>query len=134
MFKTELKNLFEFIKYSNDKTIINERMSNDERYKCLDEDTVKLIEDISKIKVEIVGGTGNMCKAFEDYREEGREEGRINYFISAMIKKYHKGKTLDQIADELEIPVDEIKGYYCLIANNSSATPDEIYRLSISNK
>lgn len=130
-FKTSLKNLFEFIRYRDNEIEIKDRLLADDRYNQLDEDTAKLIDDISKIEIEIVGGTGNMCKAFDDHMLRGKREGKIIDKIELIIKKYIKGKDLSQIADELETIPADIEKYYNLVVSNKEASADEIYAMSI---
>lgn len=45
-------------------------------------------------------------------REEGREEGKETLLVDLIQKKVQKGKTIDQIADELEMTTDEIRPFY----------------------
>ena len=49
-----------------------------------------------------------MCKAMEDWAAEERAEGREDNLVSQICKKLHKGKTMEQIADELEETVDVV--------------------------
>ena len=61
------------------------------------------------------GGKNNMCKAIQDLmndsREEGYELGIKRERIRAIHKKLDKQKSLEQIADELEIKVSDVKVY-----------------------
>ena len=45
-------------------------------------------------------------------REEGREEGREEVLRDQVKKKIAKGKSIETIADELEVSVDEIRDLY----------------------
>jgi hypothetical protein len=83
-FRTDLKNLFEFLRYSDDKEEIKQRVQNDKEYRTLSEDTTFLLEKLTNTKIfkneknrEQKWRRGDMCKAFEDYKEEGRQEGRM---------------------------------------------------------
>ena len=60
-----------------------------------------------------------------------REEGRMQTLLGLIIKKHLKGKSLTQIAEELEIDADEIEGYYNAVVDNSTLSEDEIYELLI---
>lgn len=53
--------------------------------------------------------------AKEEGRLEGREEGLREERIRAIKKKLEKNKSPEQIADELEISVEEVKDYISLI-------------------
>lgn len=55
----------------------------------------------------------------KDAKEEGREEGRDSTLITAIRKKLEKNKTDAQIADELEITVDEVEKYIGRINENN---------------
>ncbi len=47
-----------------------------------------------------------------DEREDGRKEGREEILISQVCKKLQKNKTPEQMAEELEIDIEEIKKIY----------------------
>lgn len=106
MFNTSLKNIFEVAKYANDKNALKKRLEKDPSYQHLDENTVKIINDINKIKVELIGGYGNMCKAFEDYKLEGHLEGQ-EAILLALVKD--GDITIENAAGRLNISVDEFK-------------------------
>ena len=48
-------------------------------------------------------------------REEGREDGDIRRLLSLIRKKVQKGKSIDQIADELEEAVEIIQPLYEIV-------------------
>ncbi len=80
-FRTELESLFEFLRYSGEKELLEEKLEqNRERYAHLDEDTVQLlsklanVEGLERIQEREEGGI-NMCKAWEDQKLEGIMEG-----------------------------------------------------------
>lgn len=59
-------------------------MQSDREYSTLSEDTAILLEKLTNTKIfktekkkEQEWRRGNMCKAFEDYKEEGRQEGKM---------------------------------------------------------
>ena len=51
-------------------------------------------------------------KLYREGKKEGKIEGKIQEKLSLIIKKHKKGKTVDQIAEDLETSVDEIRDYY----------------------
>lgn len=57
-----------------------------------------------------------MCKAIEEMRAQERQEGKIEsqqeHLLKQMYKKIGKGKSLEQIADELEETVEIIFPLY----------------------
>ena len=86
VFKTDLKQIFEFIKYSSDKRKLRHLVQNDPAYQELDEDAYDMAVQYTGATELIVvkkdyenGGKVNMCKALTemlaDERQEGIEEG-----------------------------------------------------------
>ena len=91
MFKTEVKNLFGFLRYSEDKTALKKLAKEDQSYEEIEYETSKLIEELCNVKIieeHENGGVGKVCKAFEDERAEGRAEGLAEG--QAMIDKLKK--------------------------------------------
>ena len=62
-------------------------------------------------------------------RSEGRNEGQLETIIRQIQKKCRKGKTLEEIADEVEEPVEVIRAYYDAISANPDKTPEELMEL-----
>ncbi len=85
LFQTENRVLFEFLSHAGDKEGMKESMrEHPDWYSQLDLESVKAIEGIAGISMDPAlmkemkedgEEVYNMCKAFEDYKEEGREEG-----------------------------------------------------------
>lgn len=73
--------------------------------------------EITKHYKETTEGVNIMCKAVEEYgkkermegRQEGRQEGRLELMIEFIKRFIQKGKSYDEIADELGVSVDEVK-------------------------
>lgn len=88
MFRSDLKLVFDSIRYSSDKEGFRKHVLENAGYRRLREDAYDVICEYTNLKnVEGIsvhtydkGGEGNMCKAvldlMEESREEGREEGR----------------------------------------------------------
>ena len=87
---------------------MQEVLQNDEKFSRVDRETVEAINlfagtdiDIDE-KEEVI----DMCKAWEEQKNEGRElgreEGRKEEKRALVQKKLEKGKTISQIADDLE--------------------------------
>ena len=81
---------------------------------------LKEVRDDSKELVKakdysVEGGKNDVCKAIrdlmDDSREEGREEGREETLTIAIKKKLEKNKSIEQMADELEITFVEAEFY-----------------------
>ena len=75
-FKTELRQVFSFLRYSEDRDGMKKILEADrEQFEAMDEETAQLIEVLTKTKGRRQGGTVNMCKAFDDHYNCGKEEG-----------------------------------------------------------
>lgn len=121
-FHSELGLVFEFLRYSDDKRKLGERLEKkQEKYRKLSRQAkillaritnIRKIPDISEEKFR--KGDFDMCKAFldmklegvEEGRKEGRKEGclegRSRYLIEIVCKKLLKNKEPSVIAEELE--------------------------------
>ena len=64
-------------------------------------------------------------------RKEGIYQGKILNQISMIQKKVKKNKNLEQIVDELEEPMEEIKPIYDQVKQHSDKTVEEIYQLLV---
>ena len=64
-----------------------------------------------------------------DGRKEGIYQGKILNQISMIQKKVKKNKNLEQIVDELEEPMEEIKPIYDQVKQHPDKTAEEIYNL-----
>ena len=85
MFKTENRLLFQALSGGNSKKRMKKLLQEDSSYAKLDEETVRAIlgilgvkSNINKIKYYDEEGNEvyDMCKAFDDYKEEGKREGK----------------------------------------------------------
>ena len=65
----------------------------------------------------------------EEGRKEGIYQGKILTQISMIQKKVKKNKNLEQIVDELEEPMEEIKPIYDQVKQHPDKTAEEIYNL-----
>ena len=73
---TDLKQVFQFIKSSDDKNKLSKLLETDsEKYSSLHEDSIMLINEItgSKLKFETEGGIVDVCEAIRQMREEAAE-------------------------------------------------------------
>ncbi len=98
-FTTGFREVMEFIKYSEDMYAMQQALAENERFKNLDRKTSNVMRYCSKLKIdfEIEEEELDMCKAFEDYKnlgvnegiEIGRNEGRnegLTRFATYLIK------------------------------------------------
>ena len=61
-------------------------------------------------------------------RREGLEEGEVLKLISQIKKKYLKGKTLAEIADDLEESADDLEEIYNVVKANSQDSDDVLLK------
>ncbi len=105
-FHSELQSVFEFLRYSGEKKQMKAMLEeHKERYEKLSALAKILLTKLANIKKpmdvsdeEFVRGEFSMCKAFEDMREEGKAEGKVeereNGICSVLhvVKKFHGSK------------------------------------------
>ena len=100
VFQTDLKQVFDFIRYSENKDMLKALVEKDENFANLKEDTYDVIEKYGKVKglnkekYKRKDGTVDMCKAMDDWAKEEREiglrEGRysgIQFVVENMVKE-----------------------------------------------
>ena len=81
VFRTDIKQVFDFIKYANDKERLRELVQTDTHFSHLSEDTYDVIQKYGKVtglnkeKYKNEEGEINMCKAMDDWAKEEREIG-----------------------------------------------------------
>lgn len=114
-FNTEVKSVFECLRYSNDADKFEKLLKeNEERYRHLDAETGTLIRVLTKNKgldeyqEKMEGREMDMCKAFEDYRMKGRQEGKLESLRNLMDTLH---LSLDQAMEALKIPEQEQEQY-----------------------
>lgn len=84
VFKSDVKQVFDFIRYSKDKEKLKELVTTDQSYAFLDEDACDMVlayageEEMFKIKEKHKkGGKVNMCQGLREWMEDERNEGKI---------------------------------------------------------
>ena len=120
---------------------MQEVLQNDEKFSNVDRETVEAINlfagtdiDIDE-KEEVI----DMCKAWEDQknegREVGREEGERQKIISQIVKKLQKDKSVAEIADDLEEKEEVIAPIYeAALSMKPDYDVEKIYELLEKNK
>jgi len=83
VFKTDVRQVFDFIRYSEDSRKMKELLEKDEAYQNLDEDAYDMVALYTKSKELLKlakqhkeGDNIDMCKAIQDMMQEERTEGR----------------------------------------------------------
>ena len=128
-----------------DKEKMQEVLQNDKKFSNVDRETVEAINlfagtdiDIDE-KEEVI----DMCKAWEEQknegrelgREEGRELGERQKIISQVVKKLQKDKSVSEIADDLEEKEEVIAPIYeAALSMKPDYDVEKIYELLEKNK
>ena len=144
-FRTSIRQLFEVLQNAYDKEKMQEVLQNDEKFSKVDRETVEAINlfagtdiDIDE-KEEVI----DMCKAWEEQknegrelgREEGRELGERQKIISQIVKKLQKDKSVAEIADDLEEKEEVIAPIYeAALSMKPDYDVEKIYELLEKNK
>ena len=91
VFQTDVKQVFDFIRCSNDKRRLLELVENDVYYREMDDDAYDVVikytnsKELVKIKEQsIEGGKNNVCKAIRDLMDDSREEARKNIVLNML--------------------------------------------------
>lgn len=134
MFHTDLKQVFDFIRYAKNKEKLKELVATDPMYKNMREDAYDVIAAFTKSKelIQIKERTGgeeqDMCQALREWAEEERKEGRSEGILEGKAEGKAEGKVEQQLAnlqtimknlkltaenamDVLEIPQEERAQY-----------------------
>ena len=122
VFRTDVKQVFDFIRCSGDRKELAELVQNDKAYQAMEEDAYDVVTQYVKanrlvrIKDEYKGKDGkvNMCQALKELIEEGREEGRASGLAdgreqghadairNVVIRMVKKGKSDEEIMELTE--------------------------------
>jgi hypothetical protein len=122
VFKTDIREVFDYIRYSKDKKRLYRLVAENEYFKHMDEDAFDLVtsyldaEDVGakKERYAVEGGGVDMCTAIremmEDSRAEGREEGREEGIQVGIIKTYISlGYTPEEISRREQMDINRVK-------------------------
>ncbi|MBD5494149.1 MAG: hypothetical protein HDR12_07185 [Lachnospiraceae bacterium] len=116
-YRTGLRQVFESLRYSKDKERLKEIMEeNKEAYSNIDRETRDMLEVVANIKipekfktVEEGRERYDMCKAFEDMRQEGYDEGISKGIEQGIEQEKEQGiRILIQTCQELGLTADSI--------------------------
>ena len=118
-FRTSIRQLFEVLQNAYDKEKMQEVLQNDKKFSNVDRETVEAINlfagtdiDIDE-KEEVI----DMCKAWEEQKNEGREEGRelgreegrIRQAKVTALKLQKKGHSIEDIAECVDVDEETVK-------------------------
>jgi hypothetical protein len=114
IFKTDIREVFDYIRCSKDKKKLARLVEENEYFKHMDEDAFDLVTsyldteniEVRKESYAVEGGGVNMCTAIremmEDSRAEGRTEGMITTYISL-------GYTPEEISHREQIDIKRVE-------------------------
>ena len=122
-FRTSIRQLFEVLKNAYDKEKMQEVLQNDEKFSRVDRETVEAINLFAGTDIDIdeKDEVIDMCKAWEEQknegrelgreegRKEGREEGRIRQAKVTALKLQKKGHSIEDIAECVEFDEETVK-------------------------
>lgn len=111
VFKSDLKQVFDFIRYSDDKEKLLDLVENDTYYRAMDEDAFEVVtkytnsKELTMAKDYIVeGGKNDMCKAIQDLMADSREQTKIE-----IAKELLNVLTDDVIAEKTGLSLEKVK-------------------------
>ena len=114
--KTDLKQVLQFIKCSQDKTAIRALLKNDTSYQKVEKDAYLVMSQythseqlLQEAEVQEEGGYINMCKAIDDIYEDGKIEGRAQERQELIIRLLGKGKSVEEIADICDFEYEKVQ-------------------------
>ena len=122
-FRTSIRQLFEVLKNAYDKEKMQEVLQNDEKFSRVDRETVEAINLFAGTDIDIdeKDEVIDMCKAWEEQknegrelgreegRKEGREEGRIRQAKVTALKLQKKGHSIEDIAECVDFDEETVK-------------------------
>lgn len=122
VFQTDLKQIFEFIKYAKDKTKLRELVSNDPAYQNMDEDAYDMIvactnaeELISVKKYYGKDGKVDMCQALKemlaDERMLGVEEGIEAFVLDNLEEGVAENRIVDKLVFRFKLNEEKAEDY-----------------------
>lgn len=117
-FRTTLRELMLYIKYSRDMEKLDDLLGNDPRFRHLDREAADLINTVTNSNLKFPEGEEevDMCLAIREMREaskgEGLKEGLLSAVRSLMSKQ---GMSADEALDVLDIPETDRPGYLAML-------------------
>ncbi len=123
VFQTDVKQVFDFIKYSDDMNRLLDLVENDAYYREMDEDAFDVVTkytnstELVKAKdYSVQGGKKDVCKAIRDLMdvsraegfEEGREEGRERTLME-VAKSLFDILSDEEIARRIQLPLEKVQ-------------------------
>ena len=116
-FRTGMREIMKYIKYSDDKKKLNELIKSEQRFKSVERSAVEIINTAtnSNMRIEERRELIDVCLAIQEMREESRMEGEIKGVIS--------------FAKELGIPQEEVKKSFMKKYEKNDAEAEELIKI-----
>ena len=123
VFKTDVKQVFDFIRCSQDKKALKELVERDEYYKSMEEDAFDVAVQYTNA-TELIeakeyyekGGSVNMCQALTELIEDGRMEGRMEGIEAFVLDNLEERVSEERIIEKLQrrfgLKEEEAKAYF----------------------
>lgn len=116
VFQTDVKQVFDFIRCSEDKSSLQDLLTKDSSFQDMEEDAINLLAgytdsvELKKIKMyKKEGGKRNMCKGLRDWAAESREEGRVEGRTVLLTKFLSNGGSKEDAVRMLEVTEEEVE-------------------------
>ena len=106
----ELKNLLTYIQNSNSKNVTNDIIKQLHEYLCQ-------VKESPEVRAEYMLWEEKIFYERREAKEEGKEQGREEERLRAIGLKLDKGKSIEQIAIDLELTEEEIEDYIGIMKN-----------------
>lgn len=105
-FRTTLGEVLEVIKVSEDRAAMENLLAANPKFAEMDNESVAAINTLIGVNIPLnkEGSVTNMCKAWEDQKEEGRRE-----LIKSMLSS---GKTPEEISAFANLSLEEVQALY----------------------
>lgn len=134
-FKTSLREVLSFIKYSRDKDRIAKLLAENERFQALDRDAALMIRTCTNIAIEVPKDSEvvNVCKAIDDLmadsRSEGLEEGIQVFILDNLEEKIPKTRILEKLQRRFKLSAEVAKSYFDKYAEKMGSSTQDGYCL-----
>ncbi len=109
-FHSSLREVLKYIKYSNDKNLLNQAVLGDSRFQRLDWNVANVINIITESKFQIEEGKErvDMCEAIRGLMQDAKEEKSKE----VALKMKDKGMSIEAIAEIVDYPIEIVKGWF----------------------
>ena len=110
-FRTTLGEVLAIIKVSEDREAMKQLIATNPQFAVMDNESVSAINTFIGVDIPVnkEGSVTNMCKAWEDQKEEGRTEGRTEGRREMIKHMLSSGKTPEEIAAFASISLEEVQ-------------------------